>query len=198
MRAARVHTQANRQAMNPLPATSTRHGDNLTLIGMPGAGKSTVGVLLAKRIGYAFVDTDLLIQTGEDRYLQQIIQKQGMEGFCDLEAGYIMNLKIRRTVVATGGSVIYRPHAMAHLQSLGHLIFLDIELETLRQRLGDLDARGVVVAPGQTIESLYAERHPLYCQYGQLRLGCTGCTPEQMVNRIIAVLPQNLLRSHLE
>lgn len=182
--------------MNAAPATNSSIGDNLSLIGMPGAGKSTVGVLLAKRMGYAFLDTDLLIQTGEGRYLQQIIQDRGTGSFCDLEAAYIMKLRARRTVIATGGSVVYRPEAMAHLKSLGLLIFLDIELDALLKRLGDLDARGVVLGPGQTIKGLYEERHPLYCRYGQLRLGCTGCTPEQMVNRIVSALPQNLSRGH--
>lgn len=182
--------------MNHPPAQNSCHGDNLALIGMPGAGKSTVGVLLAKRMGYAFVDTDLLIQTGEGRYLQQIIQERGVAAFCDMEAAYILKLRAQRTVIATGGSVVYRPEAMAHLKSLGCLIFLDIELEALCQRLGDLDARGVVLAPGQTIEGLYAERHPLYCQYAQMRVSCAGCTPEQVVNRVAAALPQNLPDNH--
>lgn len=161
-------------------------GDNLILIGMPAAGKSTIGVLLAKRLGFAFLDTDLLIQTGEQARLEQIIAKIGLQPFCDLEAGYIQKLFIGRTIVATGGSVIYRPRAMSHLQAMGKVIFLDIALAPLIHRLNSLDARGVVYLPGQTIDMLYRERRPLYQRYAQITIDCSHCTPEQVIGKIMA------------
>jgi len=163
-------------------------GDNLILIGMPAAGKSTIGVLLAKRLGFAFLDTDLLIQTGEQARLEQIIAELGLQAFCSLEARYIRKLSARRTVIATGGSVIYRQTAMAHLQVLGRFIFLDTAPAPLIQRLNSLDARGVVYLPGQTIDMLYAERRPLYQKYAHITIDCTDCTPEQVVGKIIAAV----------
>jgi len=161
-------------------------GDNLILIGMPAVGKSTVGVLLAKCMGFAFADTDLLIQTGEQARLEQIISKIGLEPFCDLEARYILSLAVRRTVIATGGSVIYRRPAMEHLQALGKVIFLDIALASLIERLSSPDARGVVQFPGQTIDMLYSQRRPLYQQYAHATIDCTHCTPEQVVGKILS------------
>ncbi len=163
-------------------------GDNLILIGMPAVGKSTIGVLLAKRLGFAFLDTDLLIQTGEQAHLEQIIARLGLQGFCSLEARYIQQLSARRTVIATGGSVIYRQTAMVHLQALGRIVFLDIAPAPLIQRLNSLDARGVVYLPGQTIDMLYAERRPLYQGYARISIDCTHCTPEQVVAKIIAAV----------
>ena len=161
-------------------------GDNLILIGMPAAGKSTIGVLLAKRLGYDFMDTDLLIQTGEKARLEEIIAHIGLEPFCDLEADYIRKVRVRRTVIATGGSVIYRSSAMRHLQALGQIIFLDIALPPLVERLNGLDARGVIYLPGQTIQMLYTERHPLYQRYAGITIDCTQCTPEQVLQKIAA------------
>jgi shikimate kinase len=160
-------------------------GDNLILIGMPAVGKSTIGVLLAKYMGFAFVDTDLLIQTGEKARLEQIIATVGPESFCDLEARYILSLSAERTVIATGGSVIYRRPAMVHLQTLGNIYFLDIEPAPLIQRLNSPDARGVVFLPGRDIEMLFSERRPLYQQYAHVTVDCTHCTPEQVVGKIL-------------
>lgn len=161
--------------------------DNIVLIGMPAVGKSTIGVLLAKRLGFAFVDTDLLIQTGERARLAEIIARIGLQPFCDLESQYVLDLSLDRTVIATGGSVIYRETAMAHLQSLGRVIFLDIKLTPLIERLNSLDARGVIYAPGQTINTLYSERRPLYRQYADSTVQCTGCTPEQIVQKLTEI-----------
>ena len=161
-------------------------GDNLILIGMPAVGKSTVGVLLAKRLGYGFMDTDLLIQTGEQARLEEIIARIGLQPFCDLESAYIRKVAARRTVIATGGSVIYRPPAMAHLRTLGNILFLDIALPPLIERLNSLDARGVIYLPGQTIQMLYAERRPLYQRYARFTIDCTHCTPEEVLQKIVA------------
>ena len=164
----------------------TTMGDNIILIGMPAVGKSTIGVLVAKRLGFAFVDTDLLIQTGEKARLEQIIARVGLDAFCDTESRYVQGLNVQRTVVATGGSVIYRAEAMAYLRSLGRVVFLDIGLAPLIERLNSLDSRGVVYLPGQTIEMLYAERCPLYRRYAHITIDCSGSTPEQAVNRIVS------------
>ena len=155
---------------------------------MPAVGKTTLGVLLAKRIGYAFIDTDLLIQTGERMRLKRIIHEQGREAFCDLEAKYLQRLSTRRTVIATGGSVIYRSQAMDHLAELGTIVFLDIQLPPLAQRLTQLDKRGVIRKPGQSIEQLYAERRPLYRQYAGITVDCSLCTPEEAVKKVLTAL----------
>jgi shikimate kinase len=162
--------------------------NNIILIGMPGAGKSTVGVLLAKRLGLDFLDTDLLIQTGEGRFLQQLIQERGVQAFCDLECSYVGSLAVRRTVIATGGSVVYRPRAMQNLDKLGTILFLDIEEAALIRRLADLDERGVVRLPGQTIAAIYAERQPLYRRYAEIAVDTTRRTPEQVVQAICTAL----------
>ena len=172
--------------------------DNIILIGMPGVGKSTVGVLLAKRLGFAFLDTDLLIQTSENMRLQVLIQQHGVEGFKNLEAVYLQNVTTRQTVIATGGSAIYRENAMAHLNKLGRIIYLEIALEPLMKRLERLDERGVVFIPGQTFESLYAERQPLYRNYGQIIMSTNGMTPEQVVRGILSALAQDPLWNNLE
>lgn len=165
---------------------------SIILIGMPGVGKSTVGVLLAKRLGLAFLDTDILIQTGERRSLQQIIAGGGMETFCDLEAGYMTRLACPGTVIATGGSVVYRARAMAHLKQLGTVVYLRIEFAALGRRLDDIDARGVVYAPGQNLSDLYQERAPLYGRHAQITVDCDGLTPDQVVGKIIASVKTHL------
>ena len=155
---------------------------NVILIGMPGVGKSTVGVVLAKRLGCDFLDTDLLIQRGEGLRLQELIQRHGIEGFKDLEARYLLRLSVRETVVATGGSAVYREAAMARLRGLGLVVFLQIGLEALQARLENLDERGVVRMPGQSVAAVFAERLPLYRRHAQITIVTDGLTPEQVVN----------------
>lgn len=165
--------------------------DNLILIGMPAVGKSTVGVLLAKRLGFTFVDSDLLIQTGEGRRLKQLIEVLGAASFCDLEADYIRRLNSERAVIATGGSVVYRAAAMAHLASMGRIVFLDIDAVALAARLSQLDERGVVHASGQGFDALYAERQPLYRQYAQWTIPASDLTPDQVVQAILAIMDRD-------
>lgn len=166
---------------------------NLILIGMPAVGKSTVGVLLAKQLGFAFLDTDLLIQSGEGRKLSRLIHDKGVEGFCDMEAGYVGRLCVERTVVATGGSVVYRSAAMTHLTLLGRIVFLDIDVTALASRLNQLDERGVVRIDGQTLESLFAERQPLYSRYAQWTIACGGRTPDQVVQAVVEAMRRDPL-----
>lgn len=136
--------------------------DNIILIGMPGCGKSTVGVVLAKVLGYRFIDTDLLIQSREDRVLAQIIADEGRERFLALEEEVILGIEAERTVIATGGSAICGERAMARLHRLGHVIYLRLPLDEIRARLGDYSKRGVSFRENQTLEELYNERMPLY------------------------------------
>lgn len=164
---------------------------NIVLIGMPGAGKSTVGVLLAKRLGYAFLDTDILIQVREGRSLQELIRLHGAEEFCRIEERHILSLTLRAHVVAPGGSVVYRSRAMAHLKARGTAVHLDLGLERLKQRLDDVDARGVVIAPGQTVESLYAERRPLYRRYADVTVSTDDLTPDQVVGRVLSLIHES-------
>jgi shikimate kinase len=159
-----------------------KNGKNIVLIGMPGVGKSTVGVLLAKRVGYSFLDTDIYIQTHEGKSLQALIRQHGTSGFCDIEARYMQSITVTAHVLATGGSVVYRPSAMVHFKASGVVVHLDIELDRLKKRLDDLDARGVV------IDALYAERQALYVKYADITVKTDGLTPEQVVRESVETL----------
>jgi shikimate kinase len=154
---------------------------NVVLIGMPGVGKSTIGVLLAKQLRYSFLDTDLLIQSSEGKTLQRLIQKHGISGFCDLEEEYILSVAVSRHVIATGGSVVYGKAAMSHL---------DLSLDRLKKRLDDLDARGVAIAPGRNLADLYAERQPLYLKYAGQTVVTDGLTPDQVIRHMMAFLTE--------
>ena len=161
---------------------------NVVLIGMPGVGKSTVGVLLAKRLNFSFLDTDIYIQTREGKSLQELIQIYGAEGFCDIEQRCVLSLNVTFHVIAPGGSVVYRPKAMEHLRTNGLIFHLDLELDRLKKRLDDIDARGVVIAPGQRLEDLYAERQPLYSRFADFTTDTNGLTPDQVVGKIIETI----------
>ncbi|MDJ0782554.1 MAG: shikimate kinase [Desulfosarcinaceae bacterium] len=162
---------------------------NVILIGMPAVGKSTVGVLLAKQLGLGFMDTDLLIQTGEGRYLRDIIAAHGIDGFCAVEERYLRSVRATGYVIATGGSAIYSPAAMAHLATLGTIVYLQISLDQLEDRLANIDDRGVVHAPGESIADLYQRRIPLYERYAQVTVACDDLRPDRTVTAICAALP---------
>ncbi len=161
---------------------------NLILIGMPGAGKSTIGVLLAKRLGVSFLDTDILMQTGEGCYLQETIAAHGIDGFRSIEERYLLTVPPDCGVVATGGSAVYSRKAMSHLRSLGPAVYLQIDLVPLKDRLGNLDERGVLRMPGQTINMLYGERCPLYERFADITVSTTGVTPDQVVAQVLRQL----------
>ena len=135
---------------------------------MPGSGKSTVGVLLAKELRKEFVDTDLLIQTRTGRGLQEILDQDGIPGFLALEESSVLNFQPRGMVVATGGSVIYSKTAMDHLSGQGVCVYLDCSVQALERRLSNLDSRGVVRSPGQSVEELFRERDPLYRTWARI------------------------------
>jgi shikimate kinase len=171
------------QEMKSSPKDLTKR--NIILIGMPGVGKSTVGVLLAKALSRDFLDTDVHIQAKEGRTLQEIIDQEGLRTFCQIEERQVRSLKFRSSIIATGGSVVYYPAAMAHLRSSGIVIHLALALAPLKKRLTNLPTRGVVMAPGQSFDHLFHERLPLYRKYSHLTIDCAGCTHEEIVTKII-------------
>jgi len=162
--------------------------DNVILIGMPGVGKSTLGVVLAKELGYEFVDADLLIQKREKRLLKEIIAEDGVDGFLKIENDVNASIDTHKTVVATGGSVIYGEEAMAHLGSIGTIVYLKLDYETLDSRLGCLKGRGVVLKDGQNLKSLYDERIPLYEKYADIIVDEGGLDLEETLKAVLEAL----------
>ena len=163
--------------------------DNIVLIGMPGAGKSTEGVVLAKRLGYSFVDSDLVIQERYGKLLHELIEEKGVEGFWKLENDVNASLTLHKSVIATGGSAVYGAGAMEHLREIGTVVYLKLPYEEIEARLGDLNARGVTLQPGQTLRDLYAERIPLYEQYAHVVISCEG----KMLREIVAEIAKQVL-----
>ena len=161
---------------------------NVSLIGMPGAGKSTVGVLLAKRLGYSFLDTDLLLQRQEGALLQTVLDRLGTERFLDVEAEVIAALDCRSTVIAPGGSAVLRELGAGSLKRLGPVILLDLPCRALERRLGNLATRGVTLEPGQTLEDLYEYRRPYYQKYADFTVNADQPTTEHTVEQVLAVL----------
>lgn len=160
--------------------------DNVILIGMPGVGKSTAGVILAKVLGYDFLDSDLVIQKQTKKRLSEIIAAEGIDGFNTLENRINSEITVSHpTVIATGGSVIYGADAMTHFHQIGAIVYLKISYRELTRRLGDLDARGVVHRKGQTLEDLYRERCVLYEKYADITIDMDGKNIEKAVNAMI-------------
>ena len=158
---------------------------NVVLVGMPGSGKSTVGRPLAARLGFAFLDTDHVIEVGQEKPLGDVLASTTLGGFIDLESRYVCGLVCERTVISTGGSVVYCDEAMRHLKELGPVVFLDVPLPVLESRLADLAGRGVVIAPGQTVADLERERRPLYERYADVVVKC-GDDPAETVAAEVA------------
>lgn len=148
---------------------------NIILIGMPGVGKSSVGVVLAKILGYRFLDSDLVIQEKEGKLLHEIIEEQGLEGFIQVEDRINASINCEKSIVATGGSAVYGEKAMAHFKEIGTVVYLKSDYDTIEERLGDLKARGVAMKEGQTLRELYDERCPLYEKYADIVIDESGC-----------------------
>lgn len=161
---------------------------NIILIGMPGAGKSTIGVVLAKILGYQFLDSDLLIQKQEKRKLHQIISQEGNDGFQEIENRVNASIETEETVIATGGSVVYCQEAMEHLKSIGTVVYLKLPLKPLSRRLGNLKGRGVLLKKGQTLENLYRERTPLYEKYADIVVDEEGKDLEACLQAVLSEL----------
>lgn len=158
--------------------------NNIVLIGMPGAGKSTVGVLLAKRAALDFVDTDVLIQTAQQRTLQAIVDADGQAALRKIEEGVLLSLTRQYCVIATGGSAVYSELAMKHLKASGVVVFLDVDLATLEARVQDFSERGIAKDPDQTFAQLFAERLPLYKKYADITIKSVGHSPEDLCAEI--------------
>ena len=149
--------------------------NNIILIGMPGVGKSSVGVVLAKALGYRFLDSDLVIQETEGKLLCEIMDEKGIDGFIEIENKVNASIECEKCIVATGGSAVYGKEAMEHLKTIGKVVYLKSDYGTIKSRLGDLHTRGVVLREGQTLLDLYNERAPLYEKYADITVDESGC-----------------------
>lgn len=163
---------------------------NIVLIGMPGAGKSTIGVILAKVLGLKFIDSDLLIQEQEKSLLKDIIEKKGLQCFLEIENQVNSDIIEEHSVIATGGSVIYGPQAMKHLREIGTVIYIKLSYETIKSRLGNIKQRGVILKKGQNLKSLYEERCPLYEKYAHVMVDGEGLGTEELMEKIVCVLSE--------
>lgn len=159
-------------------------GDNLVLVGMPGCGKSTVGVVLAKILGWDFLDVDLLIQKQNGKRLQQLIQELGNEGFLEREADAVGSIDCTRTVIATGGSAVLNPRGLQSLRELGRLVYLSHPYEEIARRIPNLTTRGITLEKGQTLKDLYDYRTPIYEAAADLTVDASGCTIEEAAQAI--------------
>ncbi len=157
---------------------------NIVLIGMPGVGKSTIGVILAKILGYQFIDSDLIIQKRCDKLLKEIIEEKGVDGFIEIENGVNCSLNEKNTIIATGGSAVYGKEAMKHFSENAIIIYLEIGLIPLTRRLGDLQNRGVVLHEGQNLKDIYNERVPLYNKYADIIVNEDDCSIEKTITKI--------------
>ena len=161
---------------------------NIILIGMPGCGKSTVGVVLAKAANMDFIDSDLVIQKQMGTKLSQLLDEHGDAGFREIENRINANLAAENSVIATGGSVVYGEEAMRHLKAIGTVVYLKLSCEAIADRLGDLHARGVTIQPGWTLRDLYNERIPLYEKWADLTVDCESLRLREVVQTILAAL----------
>lgn len=161
---------------------------NIILIGMPASGKSTVGVLLAKAVGYGFIDSDLVIQSREGRLLSRIIEDEGLEGFLLIEEKINAELCADRCVIATGGSVVYGEKAMENFKKTGKIVYLKLSYEELARRLSDLKGRGVAIREGFTLKELYDERIPLYERYADVTVDLDGTNTAGALRRVLEAL----------
>ena len=161
---------------------------NITLTGMPGAGKSTIGVILAKSVLCDFTDTDLIIQKKTGKSLCDLLEEKGTDGFLQLENDIICQESFENCVIATGGSAVYGKEAMKKLKEISTVVFLDVPVAELEQRLSNIKTRGVAMKKGTTVKELYAERLPLYKKYADITLDCTGMTAEECVDCLVRAL----------
>lgn len=162
--------------------------DNIILVGMPGVGKSTIGVVLAKLIGYKFIDADLVIQEKEGKLLHQIIEEVGTEGFLEVEGRINSQIWAEHSIIATGGSVVYEKNAMEHYKEIGTVVYLHVSYPILEKRLSDIKGRGVVLRDGQDLKALYKERTPLYESYADIVIEEEDMGVEETVEQLIKKL----------
>lgn len=161
---------------------------NLVLIGMPAAGKSTLGVILAKALGMSFVDADLLIQKKEGLLLQEIINKNGNDYFKKVEEYVLRGIDVENTVISTGGSAIYYSLAMEHLKKEAIVIYIDVPFEEIARRLNNISTRGITLGKGETLKDLYDKRKPLYEKYADITLESGGLNVEESLDALVKAL----------
>ena len=161
---------------------------NLTLIGMPGAGKSTTGIILAKNLGLGFFDTDILIQINQQKRLQDILDSKGYLDLRKIEEQEILKINIENNVISTGGSAVYSQQAMTHLQSISKIIFLKADFEVLEKRINNFATRGIAKAENQTFKELFKERQILYKKYADITIDCSVLTQDLAAEKIIKIL----------
>ena len=166
---------------------------NIVLIGMPSAGKSTVGVILAKTLGMNFIDTDLVIQEKTSRLLQNIINDDGINNFLEIEESSILSLKVKNTVIATGGSVVFCNKAIKYLKLDGIVVYLKVRFEEIVKRLDDITTRGVVLANGQNLKDMYNQRSPLYEKYSDITIDCSKKSVEEIIFNVTNVIKEEVL-----
>jgi shikimate kinase len=159
--------------------------DTLIIIGMPGAGKSTAGVLLAKTLGMTFIDTDIVLQEKSGRLLQEILDQDGPGAFLKLEEETLLFLQAHNAVIATGGSVVFSGRAMEHLKQSGIVLYLKISFEEMEKRLKNITTRGIVLIAGQNLHDMYTQRVPLYEQYADITIDCTDDDFENIVGKVV-------------
>ena len=158
----------------------------ISLIGMAGAGKTTIGKLAASALGWAFADSDHIIESAYAAPLQKISDALGKDAFIDMEAEIVGGLRLSRTVLATGGSVVYRASAMEHLRTMGPVVYLKAHIGVILERIARNPERGLAIAPGQTVEDLFREREALYERYATVTVDTTGLSPEECARRVIS------------
>lgn len=164
--------------------------NNIILIGMPAVGKSTAGVVVAKRLGYEFIDTDLLIQKQEKRLLKEIIEEEGIDGFLKIENQVNRDVNAEKAVIAPGGSVVYCEEAMEHYKKTGTVVYLHVSYETVNRRVRNAKGRGVVMREGQTLEMLYREREKLFRKYADITIIQDGLNLEETIDEMLRVLTE--------
>lgn len=162
--------------------------NNVILIGMPGSGKSTVGVLLAKMAGLDFIDSDLLIQKAVGKRLFEIIEEKGNDEFLKIENRINSEINVHNSVIATGGSAVYCKEAMEHLKTLGRVVYIKVPLAEIKRRIGDFSTRGIVIKNGNSIEDLFAERVPLYEKYADITVECDNADIKENAERLLLAL----------
>lgn len=170
-----------------------KKSSNLILIGMPGSGKSTVGIILAKMMTRPYIDTDILIQLAEKRSLQEIVDHQGHMVLRDIEERVLLDINCQNHIIATGGSAAYSDKAMNHLKRDGVVIFLDADLVTLKSRISNYETRGLAKRPDQSFADLFQERYQLYTKYADITTPSKGETQEEVCADIIEKLAHSEL-----
>ena len=162
--------------------------NNITLIGMPGSGKSTIGVVLAKILGYTFIDTDILMQNQENRLLHEILESDGISRFLNIESRVITSCDYEKCVIATGGSAVLCENTMNYLSNMSRIVYLKLRLEFLKERINSIQTSGIVMSENQSLEDVYEIREPLYEQYADLIIDCNNKGFEEVINNIIMMI----------